>query len=101
VIREQSLDPRQLRRRDIRDDKVLVRGQAKLAFVYVGDLPQGGLEVTTSFVLHTTVSIGKASKMVVAILASSPARVVDVTVKRVWSGRLKLEARESLDLCFK
>jgi hypothetical protein len=36
----------------------------------------------------------------VAILASLPSKVVNVTVKRVWSGRLELEARKFLGLCF-
>ena len=79
---------------------MLVRGQAKLPFVYLGNLSQGGLEVTTSFILHAAV-FNKASKMMVAVLASLPAKVVDVTVERVWSGRLELEARKFLDLCFK
>jgi hypothetical protein len=78
---------------------MLVRGQAKLAFMYLGNLSQSSLEFTAGLILYATV-FDKASEMVVAILAGLPAKVVDVTVKGVRPRRLELDTRHVLDLCF-
>jgi hypothetical protein len=98
-MRKQTLNFGYIRRRDIRDNEMLVRGQAKLAFMYLGNLSQSTLEFTARFILYATV-FDKASEMVVAILAGLPAKVVDVTVERILSGRLELDTRQFLDLCF-
>ena len=78
---------------------MLVGSQAKLAFVYLCNLSQGSLEVAAGLILYATV-FDEASEMMVAILASFPAKVVNVTVERVRSGRLELDARKFLHLFF-
>ena len=77
---------------------MLVRGQTELALVYLRDLSQRGLEITAGLVLHASI-LDEASKMVSAILAGLPAKVIDVTVERKWPCRLELEAEKFLYFC--
>ena len=77
---------------------MLVRSQPELALVYLRDFSQRRLEITSRFVLHASI-FDEARKMVFAILASLPAKVVNVTVERKVSCRLELEAKKFLDFC--
>jgi hypothetical protein len=77
---------------------VLVRSQPELALVYLRDLSQCRLEITAGLVLHASI-LDEASEMVLAILASLPAKVVDVTVERIRPCGLELEAKKFLDFC--
>ena len=77
---------------------MLVRSQPELALVYLRDLSQCRLEITSRFVLHASI-FDEARKMVFSILASLPAKVVNVTVECEVSCRLELEAKKFLDFC--
>jgi hypothetical protein len=96
-MHEKPLNFGQLRGRDIRNDEVLIRSQAKLALMYLCNLLQRSFEVTAGLILNATV-FDEASEMMVAILASLPTKVVNVTVERIRPGRLKLEAKKFLHL---
>jgi hypothetical protein len=99
-MREKPLNFGQHIGRDIRNDEVLIRSQAKLALVYLCNRLQRGLEVTSRLILNATV-FDEASEMVVSILASLPSKVINVAVERIRPSRLKLEAKKFLHLCFK
>jgi hypothetical protein len=98
-MREKPLNFRQLGGHDIRNDEVLIRGQAKLALMYLRNLLQGGLEFTAGLILNAAI-FDEASEMVFAILAGLPTKVVNVTIERIRPGRLKLETKEFLHLFF-
>ena len=78
---------------------MLIRRQAEFALVNLGDLPQPSLEIAAGLVLYAPV-LDEASKVMLAICASLPAKVVDVTVESVRTGRLETESEEFLHLRF-
>jgi hypothetical protein len=67
---------------------VLIRCQLKVAFVNLGDLPQTGLEVLLRLVLHAAI-LDEGSVVVSTIIASDPAKFVDVTREVERASRLK------------
>ena len=77
---------------------MLVRSQPELALVYLRDFSQRRLEITSRFVLHASI-FDEARKMVFAILARVPAKVVDVTIERIGPCGLELEAKTFLYFC--
>jgi hypothetical protein len=98
-MREKPLNFGQLGGHDIRNDEVLIRGHAKFALMYLRNLLQGGLEFTTGLILNAAV-FDEASKMVFAVLASLPTKVVNVTIEHIRPGGQKLETKEFLHLFF-
>ena len=77
---------------------MLVRSQPELALVYLRDLSQRRLEITAGLVLHASI-LNEAGEMMFTILASLPAKVVDIPVERIRPCRLELEAKKFLDFC--
>src|SRR5712675_294332 len=77
---------------------MLIRRQAEFSLVNLCDLPQRSLEITIGFVLYATV-FDEAREMVLAILASLPAKVVNVAVESIRARGLKAEAEKLLDIC--
>ena len=75
---------------------MLVRGRAKRALVYLGDLAETGLEVLLRLVLDTPV-LDEAGEVVFAVLAGDPTEVVNVLVERERTRRLELITKELLD----
>lgn len=78
---------------------MLIRGQAELSLVYLCNLPQRSLEITTGFILHATI-LDEAGKVMLSVLASLPAEVVNIAVESVRTGRLEGKAEKILYLCF-
>ena len=75
---------------------MLIRSQTELALVYLRDLFQRRLKITAGLILHASI-LDEAGEMMFAILASLPAKVVDITVERIRPCRLELEAEKFLD----
>jgi len=78
---------------------MLIRRQAEFALVNLGDLPQPSLEIAARLVLYTPV-LDEASKVMLAIRAGLPAKVVNVTVEGIRTGRLETESEKFLHLRF-
>ena len=78
---------------------MLIRGQAELSLVYLCDLPQRSLEITTGLILHATI-FDEAGKVMPSILSGLPAEVVNIAVESVRTGRSEGEAEKLLYLCF-
>lgn len=78
---------------------MLIRSEAELSLVYLCDLPQRRLKITARLVLDATV-FDEARKMMLAILASLPAKVVNVTIESVGTSGLEAKAETFLYLGF-
>ena len=76
---------------------MLIGSQAEFSLVYLCDLPQRSFEFATGLILYAAV-FDEAGEMMLAIPASLPPKVVDITVESVWTGRLKAEAEKFLYL---
>jgi len=78
---------------------MLICRQAEFALVNLGDLPQPSLEIAAGLVLYAPV-LDEASKMMLAICARLPTKVVDITVESVRAGRMETESEKFLNLRF-
>lgn len=97
VLLEQPLDGGYVRGRDIRDEEVLVRGEAERAFVHLSDRAQARLKVTLGLVLDAPV-LDETREVVVAVLVFDPAKVVRIACEGVRSRGLELPAKQLLHL---
>ncbi len=78
---------------------MLICSQAELSLVYLCDLPQCSLEITARLILYATI-FDEAGKVMLSVLSGLPAKVVNVTMESVRTGRLEGEAEKFLYLCF-
>ena len=96
VLGEHALDRRQLLRRHVCDDEMLVRRHPERALVHLRDLAQARLEVAPGLVLHAAV-LDEAREVVPPVLARRPPEVVDVLLECVRPRGRELVAQSPLD----
>lgn len=77
---------------------MLIGRQSEGALMDLGDLPKSCLEISIGFVLDTSV-FHEDGIVVPAIFSSSPAVVIDVSIKGVWPSGGKLVSKAFLKVC--
>lgn len=97
ILREQLLDLWHILLLNIRNEQMLVRRQPESALMDLGDFAESGLEVTTRFVLDTTV-LDEGSKVVPAVFALVPAEVINVAIKGIRPVGAQLVTQKLLNL---
>ena len=72
---------------------MLVSRQSERALVDLGDLPKSCFEITSRFVLYTSI-LNEEGIMMLSIFASVPPKVINVAIKgerSIWTKRISKE----------
>ena len=96
VLGEQFLDRIKLALRYFGDNEMLVGRQAEATLVDLGNLTQGGLEIFSWLVLHTSI-FDEASKVMLPLGIRDPSKLVHVADKVERFGGLECESLLFLD----